>query len=173
MILGTRARLQPRRGDHNLAQRFSAGKSGKTPGKSRRDGPVLKQSLQRRWGVGDQRVEQPRSRLRHTPIAHDVGQQVRVQHGVKRVEHPAQSSRQQCAALLGRCLSQELNRADGHAGSDCVSGGGIQGQKPEEAQCAGIVQDLMSGVTPDYIGKLCCSYAALSELGLLRVESRP
>ena len=72
-------------------------------------------------------MEQPRSRLRHAQIAHDVGQHQRVEHRVERVEHPAQSSRQQGAALLGRCLSQELNWADGHAGSDCSRGVAIGG----------------------------------------------
>jgi hypothetical protein len=72
-----------------------------------------------------QRVERPRSRLRHAQIAHDVGQHERVQHGVERAEHSAQNSRQQRAALLGGPLLQELNRADGHAGKDCSRGAGM------------------------------------------------
>lgn len=42
--------------------------------------------------------------------------------------HP-ESSRQQRAVLPGARLLQELDRTDGHAGSDCISGSGIGGEK--------------------------------------------
>jgi hypothetical protein len=61
-----------------------------------------------------------------------MGQDQRVKHGVEGVEHPAKSGRQQGAALLGRCLSQELNRPNRHVGSDCISGSGNSGQKAIE-----------------------------------------
>jgi len=57
----------------------------------------------------------------------NVGEHQRVQHRVKGVEHPAERGRQQRAALLGRRLSQELDWADGHAGSDCSRGVAIGG----------------------------------------------
>jgi hypothetical protein len=72
--------------------------------------------------IRPQRVEQSRSRLRHTQIAHDMGQDQRVQHRVKGVEHPAESDRQQGAALSRVTLLQELDRSDGHVGSDCSRG---------------------------------------------------
>src|SRR5208337_3780412 len=54
--------------------------------------------------------------------AHHVDQDQRVEHGIEGVEHPAESGGEQGAALLGSCLLQELDGADRHAGSDCISG---------------------------------------------------
>jgi hypothetical protein len=51
-----------------------------------------------------------------------MGQDQRVQHRVKGVEHPAESDRQQGAALSRVTLLQELNRSDRHVGSDCSRG---------------------------------------------------
>ena len=82
--------------------------------------------------IRPQRVEQSRSRLRHTQIAHDMGQDQRVKHGVKCVEHPAESRRQQGAALSGGRLLQELDWTDGHAVSDCSSGAEIVVQELKE-----------------------------------------
>jgi hypothetical protein len=58
-----------------------------------------------------------------------VGQHQRIQHRVEDIEHPAESSRQPRAALLGRCLSQELNWADRHAWSE---DGGVMVHKEVE-----------------------------------------
>ena len=73
-------------------------------------------------GQQGQRVEQAGGRLRHAEIAHHVGQDKCVKHRVERVQHPAESGRQQGAALLGVGLPQELNWPNRHAGSDCSRG---------------------------------------------------
>jgi len=48
-----------------------------------------------------------------------VRQNQRVQHRVKRVEHPPERRRQQRAPLLSCRLSQQFDGAYGHSGSDC------------------------------------------------------
>jgi hypothetical protein len=78
-------------------------------------------------GQQGERVQKASGRLRHAQIAHHVRQDQRVKHGVKSVKHPAESRRQQCAALLGGRLLQELDGTDGHAESDCISGWGTGG----------------------------------------------
>ena len=70
-------------------------------------------------GQQHQGREQAGRGLGHSKIAHDVSQHERVKHGVERVKHPSERSRQQRAALAGCGLLQKLDWADGHEGKDC------------------------------------------------------
>ena len=58
-------------------------------------------------GQQGQAVEQTSYAFAHAQVAHDVGQHERVEHGVKGIEHPAQSGSNQSASLrrsnLGKC----------------------------------------------------------------------
>ena len=57
---------------------------------------------------GEQRqaVQQSRRAFRHAQVAHDVGQDQGVEHGVEGIEHPAQGRGEESAALRGGDLAQ-------------------------------------------------------------------
>ncbi len=69
---------------------------------------------------GQQReaVEQTSRALAHTQVAHDVRQHERVEHGVKGIEHPAQSGSNQSASLRRSTLGECGGDARSHS-QDC------------------------------------------------------
>ena len=74
-------------------------------------------------GEQHERGEDAGGALGHGEVAHDMGEDERVKHGVEGVEHPAEGGGEEGAALGGGGLAEELDGAWGHCG-DCSSGEG-------------------------------------------------
>jgi hypothetical protein len=58
----------------------------------------------------------PACELPTCQIAHDVGEHERLEHGVEASSIQPKAAARSRAALLGRCLAQKLDWADGHWG---------------------------------------------------------